>query len=327
MDTPANLVRALDLMTEDAAPSAEALGASPALHYKRTRRIFDDPNIVGIGISEKVTERKSTGDLSLCFYVEKKVAKRKLDSDELVPPVMAAPDGKAIFTDVKQIGRLRPQVNKRIAPIQSGFSVGHVDIGAGTLGAIVKKGGKYFILSNAHVLALSGTAKKGAKILYPGELDGGTDPKHLVAKLSEFTKFALGEKFVNRADAALAEISKEHLDDLDFAIFGVKKSLGTTKAVRGMKVVKRGRTTGDTESTVQDVHFRFILEYDEVGKVGFIDQVLCERYTAGGDSGSIVVDKSSGKIVGLHFAGAGGGSVFNPIDDVTKALKMRFVSK
>jgi hypothetical protein len=327
MDTPANLVRALDLMTEDAAPSAEALGASPALHYRRTRRIFDDPNIVGIGISEKVTEKKSTGDLSLCFYVEKKVAKRKLDSDELVPPVMAAPDGKAIFTDVKQIGRLRPQVNKRSAPIQSGFSVGHVDITAGTLGAIVKKGAKYFILSNAHVLALSGTAKKGAKILYPGQRDGGIDPKHLVAKLSEFTKFVLGEKFVNRADAALAEISKEHLDDLDFAIFGVKKSLGTTKAVRGMKVVKRGRTTGDTESTVQDVHFRFILEYDEVGKVGFIDQVLCERYTAGGDSGSIVVDKSSGKIVGLHFAGAGGGSVFNPIDDVTKALKMRFVSK
>jgi hypothetical protein len=327
MDTPTKLVRALDLMTEDAAPSAEALGASPALHYRRTRRIFDDPNIVGIGISEKVTEKKSTGDLSLCFYVEKKVAKRKLDPDELVPPVMAAPDGKAIFTDVKQIGRLRPQVNKRVAPIQSGFSVGHVDITAGTLGAIVRKGTRYFILSNAHVLALSGTAKKGAKILYPGPRDGGTDPKHLVAKLSEFTKFVLGEKFVNRADAALAEISKEHLDDLDFAIFGVKKSLGTTKAVRGMKVVKRGRTTGDTESTVQDVHFRFILEYDEVGKVGFIDQVLCERYTAGGDSGSIVADKSSGKIVGLHFAGAGGGSVFNPIDDVTKALKMRFVRK
>ena len=94
-----------------------------------------------------------------------------------------------------------------------------------------------------------------------------------------------------------------------------------------MKVIKRGRTTGDTESTVKDVHFRFILEYDEVGKVGFIDQVLCERYTAGGDSGSVVVEKQTGKIVGLHFAGANGGSVFNPIQDVIKALKFQFASK
>jgi hypothetical protein len=327
MDTPKSLVRALDLMTREAAPSPHALGMTEALHFTRTRRVFEDPNIVGIGISEKVTEKKDTGELSLCFYVENEVSKRRLDPEKLVPPVMAMPAGQAIFTDVKAIGRIRPQINKKASPLVSGFSVGHVEITAGTLGAIVKKGDKHFILSNAHVLSLSGTAKKGARILYPGAADGGTDPKSRVARLSQTVKFQKGETFVNRADAAIAEIDPDELEHLDFSIFGVKKSLQTTKAVRGMKVVKRGRTTGDTESTVQDVHFRFILEYDEVGKVGFIDQVLCDRYTAGGDSGSIVVEKKTGKIVGLHFAGADGGSVFNPIDEVIKALKFRFTAK
>lgn len=327
MHTPASLVRALDVMTGDAAPSPEILGRSEALHYQRTRRIFEDPNIVGIGISAKVTGKAETGDLSLCFYVAKKLARRSLDPDKMVPPVMALPNGEAVFTDVKQIGRLRPEVNKRSSPIQSGFSVGHIDITAGTVGAIVKKGTKHFILSNSHVLSLSGTARAGAKILYPGPADGGIDPKNLVAKLSASTKFVKGEKFVNRADAAIAEIDAAHLDDINLAILGAKKSLKTAKPERGMKVIKRGRTTGDTESTVQDVHFRFILEYDEVGKVGFIDQVLCERYTAGGDSGSLVVEKKTGKIVGLHFAGANGGSVFSPIQDVLKALNFRFIGQ
>jgi hypothetical protein len=62
-----------------------------------------------------------------------------------------------------------------------------------------------------------------------------------------------------------------------------------------------------------------------MGDIGFIDQVLCSQYSRPGDSGSIVVDKETGKIVGLHFAGSDEGSVFNPIDAVMKALKFRFI--
>jgi V8-like Glu-specific endopeptidase len=327
LQTPKNLLKALDLMTFDGAPTVEALGVSGATHYERTRRVFDDRNIIGIGISEKVTEKKETGELGLTFYVEKKLSKRKLGTGKLIPPVMALPDGSAAFTDVKQIGRLVPQVNKRKSPLQSGFSIGHVDITAGTLGAIVVKGGKRFFLSNSHVLANSGLGKKGDKIIFPGDADGGKTPKDVVGKLSEFDKFVVGDKFANRVDAALAEIDPARLADANFEIFGTRKTLDIIDPVRGMRVVKRGRTTGDTESVVQDINFRFILEYEGVGKVGFLDQVLCERYTAGGDSGSIVVDKKSGKIVGLHFAGANGGSVFNPIREVIKALKFKFTKK
>jgi hypothetical protein len=68
-----------------------------------------------------------------------------------------------------------------------------------------------------------------------------------------------------------------------------------------------------------------VLDYTGVGEVGFLEQVLCSRYSKPGDSGSIVVDKKSKSIVGLHFAGANGGSVFNPIADVIEGLGFRFV--
>lgn len=93
-----------------------------------------------------------------------------------------------------------------------------------------------------------------------------------------------------------------------------------------MVVTKRGRTTGVTKGKIIDTDFRFVLNYDGVGKIAFTRQVLCERYTDGGDSGSLVVDAETGKVVGLHFAGANGGSVFNPIQSVIKALGFAFTT-
>lgn len=326
-DTPKYLLECLDLVTKPKVSAAMvgAAGSAEALHVNRVRSVFQDPNIVGVGIAEKTTARGRTGELSLCFYVEKKVPKSKMKAGKFVPPVMSSPDGTAVFTDVKAIGRLRPEVNKKTSPIQSGFSVGHVAISAGTVGAIVKKGTKLFILSNSHVLADSGLGKAKDKVLYPGPADGGKVAKHLAGALSKFVKFKVGGQFVNDVDCAIAEIDAARLDDINFSILGLKGAPKTIKAERGMVVRKRGRTTGDTQGTVEDVNFRVVIPYPGVGDVGFRDQVLCTRYTKPGDSGSIVVDKESGAIVGLHFAGANGGSVFNPIDQVTKALAIKFV--
>jgi V8-like Glu-specific endopeptidase len=53
--------------------------------------------------------------------------------------------------------------------------------------------------------------------------------------------------------------------------------------------------------------------------VGFRDQVLCTRYTAGGDSGAAVLNKRR-YLVGLHFAGSMSASVFNPVQPVFRSL-------
>jgi hypothetical protein len=45
--------------------------------------------------------------------------------------------------------------------------------------------------------------------------------------------------------------------------------------------------------------------------------------SAGGDSGSLIVDKNSQKAVGLLFAGSGTATIFTPIDLVLNALQVR----
>jgi hypothetical protein len=324
-DTPKELLAALDLVRGTKAPKPESLDALESKHVERVRAIFEDRNIVAIGVAEKKTEKKDTGELSLCFYVEKKLAKSKIKPGKMVPPVLSVADRTAIFTDVREIGRIRPQANKRKSPIASGFSAGN-DTDTGTLGAIVKKGTKFFLLSNSHVFARSGKGKVGDDIIYPGDADS-VGKVQKIGTLSDILPFKTGDDFLNKVDAALAELDESFVKNIDFSIRGAKTPLDTIAPVRGMKIVARGRTSGDTEGEIEDIHFSAVIEYEGVGKVGFLDQVKCTRYSKPGDSGAVIVDRKSGKIVGLHFAGAGGGSIFNPIDDVMKAFKFRFAEK
>jgi hypothetical protein len=209
-DTPRHFIQVLDLITARREPSPREIGALEARQLQILRKIFADKNMVGIGVSEKLVGRERTGRLCICFYVEKKLPKSRLKNWKLVPKVIAAPDGQAIFTDIKVVGRIRPQVNKQKSPGQSGYSVGHKDTLAGTLGAIVGKGRDRYVLSNSHVLALSGTATIGDAILYPGKVDGGDLRTDSFATLSEVVQFTLGGELVNLCDAALAEIHSRY---------------------------------------------------------------------------------------------------------------------
>jgi hypothetical protein len=341
MASEESLLRALDLLTIAPQAELESLSLEARSHTKGMRRVVDTKNVVAVGISEKVSHGERTGTLALTFYVDRKLPLSKMKANVAVPPAVpeAISGSSVIPTDVVAIGQPRLEVVKDLKnplavrkPLQPGYSIGHVKVTAGTFGAIVTKDGKFLILSNSHVLANSGNAKKGDKILYPGSADSGKAPQDIVGKLYDFVKFKVGDDFLNKVDCAVALPLDDRLGDLTSEIKGLFIPKGTTKAVRDMEVVKVGRTTGQTKSRVRDVNFRLILNYPGVGKVGYLDQIFCERYTNGGDSGSLVVDTQTGKAVGLHFAGFPDkhgvkGSVCNPIDEVLKALEVRLLTK
>lgn len=339
MATEKNIERVLNLLTTAAPPRAESVAlmatagmprGARAHHTLAMRRIVRTKNIVAVGISEKISGGKPVGKLALTFYVERKVPIEELRDEIAVPATVPDPlsGPEAIPTDVKVIGKIRPQLNVTRRHFQPGNSIGHVEATAGTLGAVVTKGEAFHILSNSHVLALGGLARKGDSIVYPGTADGGAMSADLVATLTGFKKFAMGAGYLNRVDCAIAKPTAERLGDLMAEIKGLGLPSGIIKPVRGMKVTKVGRTTGKTTGVIQDVHFRFTLDYEgDIGEVGFLDQVLCTRYTDDGDSGSLVIDQATGRAVGLHFAGANGGSVFSPIDEVLKALGVKLVTK
>ena len=333
------LLSTLDLLTlAPAAGELELLGAGTSSRVNHLRNVIDQANVVAVGISEKISDATNTNRLAVTFYVDRKIPLNNLSAAEAIPPaVLTAAGAEAVPTDVVAIGQpqlemvLVPRSGKK--PIQPGFSIGHFLVTAGTLGAVVRKNGKLYLLSNSHVLANSGTGAKGDKILFPGEADGGLLSDDVVGELEDFLAFQIGGSMINRADCAIALPLPERLSNVIADIVDLGLPTGTLKAKRGMKVTKSGRTTHTTEAEVRDVNFRMTLNYPNgVGTIGFLDQVLCTRYTEGGDSGSLVLEKESRKAVGLHFAGypdAHGvtGSVFNPISEVLNGLKVKLVTK
>jgi hypothetical protein len=324
-DVPKELLRALELIRNPKKKDERLLDGLEARQMRRLREIFQDRNVVGIGIAEKEADKKKTGELSLCFYVEKKYAKTKGKSHKMIPPVLSVGGRRAVFTDVRQIGKIRPQINRQRSPIESGYSVGDGSE-TGTIGAIVKKGSDYFLLSSSHVLAKSGKGTVGDAIIYPGPADLQGGAKQNVAVLSAFAPFVT-DGLVNRVDAALAQVDSNSVVNLDFSINGAKTPLDIIDPARDMAIVIRGRTSGISEGSVLDVHFSYTVNYPGVGPIGFVDQVACSAYAQDGDSGAIVVDRATGKIVGLHCGGSSVFSFFNPIAPVQKALNFQFAEQ
>ena len=162
MATEKTVGQLMDLVVGPRRPGPESIGLA------QMRRVLEHPNIVGIGASRKVTQGKTLKTFAFSVFVVKKVASSRLRETAAVPPIISTGTGQKVVTDVVEIGVLKPEANVRKRPIQPGYSIGHFSGDTGTLGAIVKRDGKYFVLSNSHVLAMCGRAKKGDLIIYPG---------------------------------------------------------------------------------------------------------------------------------------------------------------
>ncbi|MCC6322858.1 MAG: hypothetical protein IT438_15650 [Phycisphaerales bacterium] len=264
-----------------------------------------------------------------------RLQQRSLDSDRFVAAIRAQAGREA---DVCYIGRVHPMSTpwhfKRQRPLLIGASVGHFDVTAGTIGCFVRgSNGKLMILSNNHVLANEGDAKKGDAVIQPGDLDGGRPATGTVAALTRFVKFKWnGDNFV---DAAVATVNAGITADR-----GKLKGLGTlagTEPVEldiGEAVCKVGRTTGVTRGRVSSIELdNVFVDYDN-GRASFDNQLEIEPTTSkpfsrGGDSGSLIVTADL-RPAALLFAGSDHGgpndlgvTFANPIKRVLKDLKVK----
>jgi hypothetical protein len=213
-------------------------------------------------------------------------------------------------------------------PVPIGVSTGHPAITAGTIGCRVTDGTVY-ALSNNHVYADENNASVGDNVLQPGPYDGGVDPDDAIGTLSAFVEidFDGGDNFV---DAAIAEIIIDEVDEIDTPRVGNATpsdgygtpSNNTTAAHLRQRVQKYGRTTGLTKGRVSEIHANVWVGYGD-GKVAlFRDQIIISGggFSAGGDSGSLVVTQGGNNPVGLLFAGGQGRTIANPIDTVLSAF-------
>jgi len=287
--------------------------------------------VQALGIGHKITDGVDTGELALRVYVAEKQASRKIEHP--VPKRVDGVDGDPVTTDVIEIGQLEAELFTGSAdPLLPGIGVGNpLDDNVGTLGAMVRRRSDHALalLSNSHVLARDGLSAIGEEIVQPSTRDGGTPTADRVARLARFEPFEFTPTgFPNVVDAAIAELDGRRANASEIRLLG-HAPRGITKNVRrGMHVHKVGRTSDLTTAIIQDVHFRLHFRLRKSARrrerVGFRHQVMCTRFTAPGDSGSLVLS-SSGRAVGMHFAGSMTASIFNRIDHVLNALDVDLV--
>jgi hypothetical protein len=129
----------------------------------------------------------------------------------------------------------------------------------------------------------------------------------------------------NVVDAALARPGDPTMFANDIRHIG--GITGTKVAQIGMTVRKAGRTTDYTQAMVTLLNATVNVGYTTVRgprTARFTGQVIAQPMSQGGDSGSLIVDSTENRAVGLLFAGSSMATIFTPIDTVLAALNITF---
>jgi hypothetical protein len=254
--------------------------------------------------------------------------------------------------DTTKLGTGRVQVfqsninqNPQSLPIKLGTSGGNADdvsgmfCCGGTLGSLLTRNGSFYILSNNHVLARSDQALPGEPISQPGIVDTNcsTAGTNTVATLTTFINLQASGTNV---DAAIAQIEPGAVDLTGDILMLGSTATGTTPdpgpphegrgilASIGEPVAKSGRTSGLTCSTVSTTSLSTSVTYQTQCNGGtsftvtYRNQIAVSGggFSAGGDSGSLIVDQNTADPVALLYGGSDTDSVGNPVADVLNAL-------
>ena len=316
-----------------------AAAAVPLAEFAASTR--PELNVVGVGVGNKTAGGKVSDELSVRFFVERKLPLSVLNKAHVLPATI---DG--IATDVVETGRfqrlptaagLAPSVanpnRAKVRPAQPGVSCGFKFppgvslVMAGTFGAVVHDANGQYILSNNHVLADEGKIAIGSPIFQPGLLDGGNPATDVIARLARF--IPISPSGMNHVDCALARLAPPNIASPVF-MPNVGKLANATPVppAVGMSVMKTGRTTGSTTGSITDIHATVNVKYD-VGVCQFDEQVIIVGtggpFSAAGDSGSVIVQQTPKQATALLFAGSATHTIANRLDAVLTALGVSLV--
>lgn len=232
-------------------------------------------------------------------------------------------------------------------PIQLGTSGGNINdrsrlyCCSGTLGSLVEdSAGFQYILSNNHVLGRVNSGALGDDVNQPGQIDQNCGQTGIVADLSVFVpiKFKKGNNVpLNTVDCAIAAV-RDGAVRVDGSILDIGPvSADIVGAFVGQSVQKSGRTTGWTSGSVAAVNVTVDVGYSaQCGGASnqiarFVNQIRVTpgTFSAGGDSGSLIVENGSvsptdglPRAVGLLFAGSSTSTIANPIGPVLNSLNV-----
>ncbi|WP_413543942.1 hypothetical protein [Citricoccus nitrophenolicus] len=327
----------------DGVPARHEIAAIKPVKEHAEDELLGRPGVVGVDLGEKVRGGRGTGEPSILIFVTRKKPEAELASDELIPAEI-----EGVPTDVQEMvielqsARQRVEEGRQVDGSRYPVLAGGISMGpsravslappdvaeegeytfVGTLGALVRDrgSGAVMAMTNFHVACVDDQWSAGDRMVQPGRPDGG-DPA--ADEFGTLTRAQLTEN----TDGAVVTLDEGRQWSAE--VTGVGSVTGIAEAAPGLEVQKRGRTTEHTAGTVASTEASLSLDYgDGLGSRTFRRQVRIttdaersERFSDGGDSGSVVLDADR-RVVGLLFAGSTDGSTTfaNPIAAVLEEL-------
>jgi hypothetical protein len=195
----------------------------------------------------------------------------------------------------------------------------------GTLGCFLRRvradGEDIFALSNNHVLADVDRLPRGTEIVQPGPEEQVVTPAaDIFATLSGAARIRFPESgeepAVNRFDAAIARVPELSKIRLGRMFGGLRYDPSRILPPRpGMRVVKAGPTTGITRGLVTATRVDGVLvnygtqQSPRIATFENCVEIVTpgggEPFSLPGDSGSVILEETTGHPVALLFAGDG----------------------
>lgn len=304
------------------------------VHAQYETKIMSLPNVIGFGIGQENNQPV------FHVLVIRKEGFNSLEEGSRVPKTLGEYTVKIL--EVGHVQANAVTLNTRIRPIRPGFSIGHVNITAGTIGTFCYDllpgatvtppangfgtPSTYYVLSNNHILANSNRAQLGDPIVQPGPIDGGLYPRDVIGYLRRYIPIQFApaiplDQHNNIADCAIAEVDLKDINRRPLWMVAPLSWSRKDRLVVGDLVMKNGRTSGFSTGKVLSLSVTIDVGYGNNQTARFKDQILVTNISAGGDSGSIVLNQAS-SIVGLVFAGSPEVTVCNHFEHVRALLRI-----
>ncbi len=285
--------------------------------------------VYALGFGPKETCGVPTATDAFRLYVTRKHPRAALSATARLPRnICGVPVD--VVEDAVPIVHAGGVLTARRRPVEMGDGISHEEVLNGSMGAVVRWEGRpgRYLLSCAHVLAPAGLGNRRDWVYQPEVAEGGRVRNNRIGRLVAWTRIRFGAH-ENTVDAALAHIEPDEdavVNEIGIADVALKARHYLTQPEAEQRrvtgpVVKRGRTTGITSGRVVDWAWTGrIRVYDSRGRLRsarFRGQLRVKGagdrpFSSPGDSGAVVVERGSSKMVGMVIAGSTTASIVTP---------------
>ncbi len=283
-------------------------------HSNSLLNLFASGELLGFAVAEKLTDGDRTGELALRLYVKRKKPRSGLRYDDWLPRALNwKPAGRKVTpvrTDIVEMARL-PVAHSDLGPriLEAGDSISSWLGETGTFGLHVQNSaGASYALTCAHVVAPPWNKHPAGQGVDSPAVDVQNAGQEAFGKVESWS--ILDPTIYNTVDAALIRADGSIQLRNDSLTLGATPSFvdsfDTFLKANPSAAIEIHSRRGIVKGNLDAIENQHPVNFGTTQTFYFSRIVSYTAPVRAGDSGSVVIDTASRKVLGLHFAGDDG---------------------